>query len=117
MLRAQPNHKLWWYISCITIFSLLLTACVAPSQQEAAPAADEPIELTWLDVCAPITTPITDMLIAEFEADHPNVKVTVECAQGDYAEGIYARPPPATCRMSCSQRISSPYPLWRMGCC
>ncbi len=82
---ARPLLVLW-------IFALVLSACVAPGAPGSAPVAEgEPIELTWLDVCAPITTPITDMLIAAFEADHPDVTVTVECAQGDYAEGIFAK--------------------------
>lgn len=71
---------------------LVLSACVVPGEQSAPGAAgDEPIELTWLDVCAPITTPITDRLVAAFEADHPNVTVSIECSQGDYAEGIFAK--------------------------
>ena len=71
--------------------SLLFSACTAGAPGAAPVAEDEPIELVWLDVCAPITTPITDMLIEKFESENPNVTVTVECSQGDYAEGIYAK--------------------------
>ena len=31
------------------------------------------------------------MLLADFEKTHPDIKVKVDCAQGDYAEGIYAK--------------------------
>ncbi|MBX3012100.1 MAG: extracellular solute-binding protein, partial [Caldilineaceae bacterium] len=91
MSRAHPKHNWWYLIACMTVLSLVLSACAVPGQPAAPAAEDGPITITWLDVCAPITTPITDMLVKEFEAANPNAKVAIECAQGDYAEGIYAK--------------------------
>ncbi|MEM7536914.1 MAG: sugar ABC transporter substrate-binding protein [Chloroflexota bacterium] len=87
MFRKTTQSRL---LAIALIATLLLSACTGV-QPDAAPADDGPIELVWLDVCAPITTPITDLLIEKFEAENPNVTVTVECSQGDYAEGIYAK--------------------------
>ncbi|MBV7334241.1 sugar ABC transporter substrate-binding protein [Chloroflexi bacterium TSY] len=75
----------------VLVFALVLSSCVAVAPGAAPASEDETIELTWLDVCAPVTTPITDMLIEKFESENPNVTVNVECSQGDYAEGIYAK--------------------------
>lgn len=86
----MPSAARQKYLLITVIFSLILSACVG-IQPGAAPAEDAPIELTWLDLCAPITTPITEILIEKFEETHPNVTVTVECSQGDYAEGIFAK--------------------------
>ena len=89
--RTPFSRQVHVCFALVCILSVLLSGCAA-AQPGAAPAADdESIELTWLDVCAPITTPITDALVEKFEATHPNVKVTIECSQGDYAEGIFAK--------------------------
>ncbi len=89
MLHAQPKHKVLRLLSCIMVFSLLLSACAVPG---AAPAAtDGPIELSLLNGCGPVTDPVVDMMVKNFNEAHPDIKVNIECAQGDYAEGIFAK--------------------------
>lgn len=88
MLKKTRQSRL--LLPALLILTLVLSSCVGLQSDTSAPA-DGPIELVWLDVCAPVTTPITEMLIEKFESENPNVTVTVECSQGDYAEGIFAK--------------------------
>jgi multiple sugar transport system substrate-binding protein len=81
-------------IVIVGVLALLLSGCVAPqagAPADAVPAADEPIELTFLNACFPSSIAVTDMLIAQFKENNPNIEVTVDCSAGDYAEGIYAQ--------------------------
>lgn len=91
MLRTTTKWQPQWSIALLVV-AILLTACVAPSAPgDTAAPADETIELTYLNGCFPSSIAVTDAMVAAFNETHPNVNVTVECAQGDYAEGIYAR--------------------------
>jgi multiple sugar transport system substrate-binding protein len=79
----------------LLVAMLLLSACAVPAAApgpagEAVPT-DEPVELIYLNVCFPSSIAVTEAMIAAFNEIHPDITVTVECAQGDYAEGIYAR--------------------------
>lgn len=75
-------------VACVAVG--LIAGCIAPGAAPAAPA-DEKIELTYLNACFPSSIGVTDLLIAKFKETHPNIEVKTECAQGDYAEGIFAR--------------------------
>ena len=91
--RQTPRQA--WKLLLLGLVVALLAGCAAPVAAPAgggaAPAADEPIEISYLNACFPSSIAVTDMLIAKFEEEHPNIKVTVDCAVGDYAEGIYAK--------------------------
>jgi multiple sugar transport system substrate-binding protein len=92
---ARPRAS--WQLALFAVVLLLLAACAPAGQApaagggEVAAPADGQVELTFLNSCGPTTTPVTDAMIAAFQEKHPDISVTVECAQGDYAEGIYAR--------------------------
>ena len=90
-MQLQKFSKLTLF-ALFAAMTLLVSACAnIPAAAPAEDMADAPIELTILDVCAPITTPILDQLTARFKENHPDATITVECSQGDYAEGIYAK--------------------------
>lgn len=76
------------------LLALVAAGCVAPAAPggtAGAPAADEPITLSYLNACFPSSIAVTDAMVAKFEESHPGIKVQVDCATGDYAEGIYAK--------------------------
>jgi len=79
----------------LAVMALILSACVAPTAPQAGDTADAgeaaTTELTVLNGCHPAAVSVMDMLVAQFEETHPDVTVTVDCAVGDYAEGIYAQ--------------------------
>jgi multiple sugar transport system substrate-binding protein len=55
------------------------------------PAPDEKYQLTFLNACFPSSQAVTDLMLAAFGSKHPEVDVKVDCAVGDYAEGIFAK--------------------------
>lgn len=77
----------------IVLAALLLSACVAPvapaaegegGEQPAAAAAGEPVEITYFTFsAAPDHLDALDEMIAAFEAQHPEISVTVETAPFD----------------------------------
>lgn len=88
---------LWKYrkfttLTFLSVLTFVLSACAnIPAAAPADEMSSDAIELTILDVCAPITTPILDQLTERFKENHPDATINVECSQGDYAEGIYAK--------------------------
>lgn len=83
--------KMYAVLSIVAVLSMLLTACVMPSSAPAAPAApasgeatapgsDQPIELLYMTHNHPQSIPVNEAIIAEFEASHPNVKITFDNA-------------------------------------
>jgi multiple sugar transport system substrate-binding protein len=57
-----------------------------------APAVEaEKFQLTFLNACFPSSQAVTDLMLAAYGAQHPEVDVKVDCSTGDYAEGIYAK--------------------------
>lgn len=75
----------------LALLMLVLAGCVAAPAAPAPGAADETITIKYLNACFPSSIAVTEMLVARFEERNPNVKVQVDCASGDYAEGIYAQ--------------------------
>jgi multiple sugar transport system substrate-binding protein len=57
-----------------------------------APAVvEEKFQLTYLNACFPSSQAVTDLMLAAYGAKHPEVDVKVDCATGDYAEGVFAK--------------------------
>ena len=54
-------------------------------------APEEKYQLTFLNGCFPSSQAVTDLMLAAFGSKHPEVDVKVDCAVGDYAEGIFAK--------------------------
>ncbi len=81
-------------LAVVLVAMLALSACITPSaapaapsepaaaggDQAAAPAAGEPIELLYMTHNHAQSIPINEAIIAEFEAAHPNVKITFDNA-------------------------------------
>lgn len=88
--------KFWKPLSLLVILALALGACVMPPAPAAAPAggeaaaeeaavaaeeaSDEPIELLYMTHNHAQSIPVNEAIIAEFEAAHPNVKITFDNA-------------------------------------
>jgi multiple sugar transport system substrate-binding protein len=54
--------------------------------------AEEKYQLTFLNACFPSSTAVTDLMLAAFGAQHPEVDVKVDCSTaGDYAADILAK--------------------------
>jgi len=67
-------------------------------------APEEKFQLTFLNGCFPSSQAVTDLMMAAFGATHPGIDVKIDCAVGDYAEGIFAKAAaeqrsPSICRM------------------
>ncbi len=93
-------------VTALAALTVILAACAAPAptrvievtREVAVPAAQAPgalspdakFQLTYLNGCFPASMAVTDMMLAAFGARYPNIDVKVDCAQGDYAEGIFA---------------------------
>ncbi len=84
------RHSVWFLIA-VMVVAAVLTACTqmpaqAPAVQEAAapaaaevsePETGEVVEIKWLEWWQTSWVENQDQLIADFEATHPNIKVTV----------------------------------------
>ncbi|MEM7032558.1 MAG: extracellular solute-binding protein, partial [Chloroflexota bacterium] len=90
-MQLQKHTKLS-LAALFAAMAFMVSACAnIPTAAPADDMSEGPIEITILDVCAPVTTPILDQLTARFQENHPDAVINVECSQGDYAEGIYAK--------------------------
>jgi ABC-type glycerol-3-phosphate transport system substrate-binding protein len=80
--------------SLVMAAGLLLSACVMPAAPAAAPAADagasaggeQQIELLYMTHNHAPSIPLNEAIIAEFEAAHPNVKITFDNSPHDNFE-------------------------------
>ena len=87
------TRRIWILLSVLLIAAMALTACITPTappaaapaaesgdQAAAAPAEGEPIELLYMTHNHAQSIPVNEAIIAEFEAAHPNVKITFDNA-------------------------------------
>ena len=92
------TRRIWTILSVLLIAAMALTACITPTappaaapaeataaqggeQAAAAPAAEgAPIELLYMTHNHPQSIPVNEEIIKEFEAAHPNVKITFDNA-------------------------------------
>jgi multiple sugar transport system substrate-binding protein len=90
----KPMRRARLSLFVLMIIALLVSACAAPGAAPAAggeAAAEGPIELRFLNNCWPGANMVTDLMLENFKEKYPDINVTVDCAAGDYAEGIYAQ--------------------------
>lgn len=102
----QPQFLIGWRAS---LSALVLSSCVAVAPGAAPAGEDEPIEPTWLNVCVPVTTPITDILIENLRI--PTSQSTLNVHKVTTLRASTPRQPLAIYRTLCSRRTYSPFPL------
>lgn len=81
-MNAKRSRRLAVALSTLTLGALALTACAAPGQSVEAgyldPAELEPVTITMWQHSYPAMNDWTQAMIAEFEAEYPNIDVEFE---------------------------------------
>jgi len=76
--------RVYTLFALMIISAMLLSACTmpaaAPTGGAAAPVADQPIELLYMTHNHAQSIPVNEAIVAEFQASHPNVKITFDNA-------------------------------------
>ncbi|MCS6848987.1 MAG: sugar ABC transporter substrate-binding protein [Anaerolineae bacterium] len=107
MFRERTHASSKCAVAVVAASTVIIAACAAPATTRvievtkevvvtAAPGAgaidpNAKFQLTYLNICFPSSMAVTDLMLAAFGAKYPNVDVKVDCAQGDYAEGVFAQ--------------------------
>jgi ABC-type glycerol-3-phosphate transport system substrate-binding protein len=89
--ETKMKMKQYALVSLLMVLVMLISACVMPTGAPAAPssgegAAPQQIELLYMTHNHAPSIPLNESIIAEFEAAHPNVKITFDNSPHDNFE-------------------------------